>query len=291
MTTKIGWTDETWNPVTGCTKCSPGCKNCYAEPIALKFQKRGILGYEKGFRVKCHPKRLRTPFKWLKPRKVFVNSMSDLFHPDVPDEFIFEIFAVMNKCPQHIFQVLTKRPERMAYMNDKLLWTPNIWAGVSVENIDETIRVTYLSTVDAKIKFISFEPLLGKIFDDWNPNNRIYLPEDGPRFYQSALYFYMQKYIDWVIVGGESGTNPRTMKEYWAVRIKEICSQLEIPFFFKQMGGRGHSKGGNLLSGLKYEEYPGKILSGQDQFKLEYGQEFVAEQPGNKSNKGVDRAR
>ena len=289
MTTKIGWTDETWNPVTGCTKCSPGCKNCYAEPIALKFQKRGILGYEKGFRVKCHPKRLRAPFKWLKPRKVFVNSMSDLFHPDVPDEFIFEIFAVMNKCPQHIFQVLTKRPERMKQLNDKLLWTSNIWAGVSVESIEYADRVRdLLLTYGAKVKFISFEPLLENIFDP--TVGRTY----GSFNYEDRLTTFIKDTgygIDWVIVGGESGPNARPMNPLWAARIASMCKRAGVPFFFKQLGGRGHGKGGNLLYGRKYEEYPGKILSGQDKFKLEYGQEFGAEQPGNKSTKGVDRAR
>lgn len=230
--TKIEWTEMSWNPVTGCTKISPGCKNCYAEAFTRRLQKMGQKKYKNGFKVTTHPGVLNDPNKWKKNTKVFVNSMSDLFHKDVPLSFIKDVFKVMNECEDVQFQVLTKRAERLRNLNKDLSWTHNIWMGVSVENQDYTYRIKELAKTDALIKFVSFEPLIGKI-------NKVSL-----------------KNIDWAIVGGESGPKARKMKKEWALLLRDICQKAEIPFFFKQWGGFNKHKNGRKLEGKYYDEYP-----------------------------------
>jgi protein gp37 len=228
----IEWTDATWNPVTGCTKISPGCANCYAETFAERF--RGVPNhpYEQGFDLKIWPNRLALPATWKKPKRIFVNSMSDLFHKDVPLEYIQEVFAVMNSVGHHTYQVLTKRAERLAELSPQLPWSDNIWMGVSVENADYAYRAKLLSQTDARIKFLSVEPLLGSI-----PA----LPLDG---------------IDWVIVGGESGHRARPIEEAWIVDIREQCDRSGTKFFFKQWGGRNKKANGRLLQGRTWDDMP-----------------------------------
>ena len=235
--TKIEWTHMTWNPVTGCSKISPGCKNCYAERFALRLQRMGHAKYSKGFKVTLHEEELRRPYSWKKPAMVFVNSMSDLFHEEVPLEFVQKVFRVMNSLPYLQFQVLTKRSRRLVELSPYLEWTPNVWIGVSVENQNYVCRIEDLLRVPARIRFISFEPLIGPVKD---------FPSDG---------------IDWVIVGGESGYNARPMKKEWVLRIRNICLERGIPFFFKQWGGKDKNKGGRLLEGRLYEEYPELMYS------------------------------
>lgn len=228
----IEWTDATWNPVTGCTKISPGCKHCYAEVFAERF--RGVPGhpYENGFDLQLWPDRLHLPFSWKRPKLIFVNSMSDLFHQDVPDQFVLEVFNVMNKADWHIYQILTKRPERMLKLNPQLTWTQNIWMGVSVENQQFTYRAEMLADSAAKTKFLSVEPLLG-------PISR--LPLDN---------------INWVIVGGESGRWSRPMSEEWVLEIKGQCENRAVPFFFKQWGGPNKKQSGRLLQGRTWDDMP-----------------------------------
>ncbi|MBU0496560.1 MAG: phage Gp37/Gp68 family protein [Candidatus Thermoplasmatota archaeon] len=228
----IEWTGSTWNPVTGCDKISEGCKNCYAERLALRLQSMGVNKYKKGFKVCLHPKVMDQPFSWKKSQIVFVNSMSDLFHKEVPTEFIKSVFQVMNKASHLTFQVLTKRPERLSELNNELHWTSNIWMGVTVESNDYLSRIDYLRDTDASIKFLSLEPLL-------SPINGINL-----------------KGIHWIIVGGESGPNHRPMKEEWVIEIKEKCDKQNIPFFFKQWGGFNKKKNGRLLNGRIYDQMP-----------------------------------
>ena len=228
----IEWTEMTWNPSTGCTKISSGCKNCYAEIMAIRLKAMGMKKYENGFSLTCHPEDLNLPYKWKKPRMIFVNSMSDLFHEDMPFEFIKQVFNVMNNCQQHIFQVLTKRSENLIKYSSLLNWTPNIWMGLTVENNNVINRIDHLRKASAFIKFISFEPLIGQI-------SNVNLHE-----------------IDWVIVGGESGNNARPIDPNWIVDIKEKCEELDIPFFFKQWGGKNKKKNGNLLLGNKYLQIP-----------------------------------
>jgi protein gp37 len=230
--TSIEWTENSWNPVTGCTKISPGCKNCYAERMAIRLQSMGLEKYSNGFKVKLQPDSLNEPYTWKKPGKIFVNSMSDLFHKNIPESFIMDVFKVMNDCPWHIFQILTKRENRLLELNHKINWTQNIWMGVSIENKDYTHRANILSKTDAYIKFISFEPLLGPIL-------KINL-----------------KNIDWVILGGESGPNARPMKKEWVEEIKDHCEKACVKFFFKQWGGVQKKKNGRLLNGKTYNEYP-----------------------------------
>jgi protein gp37 len=220
---RIEWTDATWNPVTGCTAVSAGCANCYARRIAQRFHG------PRGFDVTLHPNKLDLPRHWRKPRRVFVNSMGDLFHKDVPTAFILDVFRVMNECPQHTFQVLTKRPERMAELAPRLAWTPNIWAGVTVENQEAVGRVSLLRSVPATVRFLSCEPLIGPIDT---------LPLVG---------------IHWVIVGGETGPGSRPMEESWATTIRERCHTADVPFFFKGHGGRQNTR---HLDGLLWNEYP-----------------------------------
>ena len=233
---KIEWTESTWNPVSGCTKISRGCDNCYAERMAIRLKAMGTRGYENGFEVTLHPHALDKPLKMKKPQVIFVNSMSDIFHEKIPDAFIFEIFEVMNKAHWHTFQVLTKRPKRLAKLADKLNWTDNIWMGVTVEANEYVERVDYLRDCPAKIKFLSLEPLIDSVDK---------LDYTG---------------IDWVIVGGESGYGARIIQKEWVLEIKDRCRNENIDFFFKQWGGVNKKKSGRLLDGEIYDEMP-KIFS------------------------------
>lgn len=232
---KIEWTDVTWNPVTGCTKISSGCANCYAERMARRLKAMGQFNYRNGFEVTCHEHMLDYPLRWKKSKTIFVNSMSDLFHENVPDEFIFQIFKVMNKLPQHRFQLLTKRAERLRSLNNVLPWSDNIWMGVTVEDNDCRNRINMLRNTTATIKFLSMEPLLSPV-PDMDLSN-----------------------IDWVIVGGESGPGARPMAKEWVEDICHQCEQRAIPFFFKQWGGVNKKAAGRLLNGLTYDSMPGNI--------------------------------
>jgi len=237
MATKIEWTDITWNPTTGCTKISSGCKNCYAEKMALRLKAMHLEKYAKGFDLAIHPELLCEPYSWKLPRMVFVNSMSDLFHEGVPFEFIKQIFKVMNENPKHIFQVLTKRADKLVEFNEKLNWSSNIWLGVTVEDNKQLNRIDKLRKTDAKVKFLSCEPLLS-----------------------SLKNINLQK-IDWVIVGGESGTNARPIEKIWVEEIKNSCEIYQVPFFFKQWGGRNKKENGRLLNGEIYSEMPNVMQS------------------------------
>jgi len=232
LVSKIEWTESTWNPVTGCTKISAGCKHCYAERMAKRLQAMGQPNYASGFELTLHEKVIGLPLMWKKPQTIFVNSMSDLFHEDVPVEFIQKVFQIMVQAHWHRFQILTKRSDRLLELNPKLSWNFNIWMGVSVENQEYTLRVDHLRKVGAKIKFISFEPLLGPIPD---------LNLRG---------------IDWVIVGGESGHQARPMDASWAVDIRNQCQKMKVPFFFKQWGGSSRKKTGRKLEGRTWDEIP-----------------------------------
>ncbi len=233
----IEWTDATWNPVTGCTKVSPGCKNCYAERLALRLQAMGNPRYRNGFAVTLHPDQLTLPLRWPQPRRIFVNSMSDLFHEAIPEEFIRRTFEVMIKAEWHIFQILTKRAERLAELAPRLPWPPNVWQGVSVENARYTSRITYLQRVPAVVRFLSVEPLLGPI---------PHLPLDD---------------IHWVIVGGESGPRRRSVDPTWVQDIRDQCLAAGVPFFFKQWGGRTPRSKGRVLDGRTWDEMP-QVLAG-----------------------------
>jgi protein gp37 len=233
----IEWTDATWNPVRGCTKISPGCKHCYAEVFAERF--RGVPNhpYEQGFDLKLVPEKLGEPLRWKTPKRIFVNSMSDLFHPKIPADYILRVAEVMIQAPWHTFQVLTKRADRMADLLDGPLAfaasMPHIWWGVSVENKMHGVpRIAHLQRAKARVRFLSVEPLL----------------EDLGRL--------SLKGIHWVIVGGESGPGARPMNEEWVSSLKAQCEHLRIPFFFKQWGGKQKSKTGRLLQGRTYDEMP-----------------------------------
>lgn len=228
----IEWTEMTWNPTTGCNKVSAGCKFCYAEVMTRRLQAMEIDKYKDGFKVKVHEDALDIPYTWKKPKVVFVNSMSDLFHPDVPDEFIHKVFAVMNNTPQHTYQVLTKRAKRLYDLHHQLNWTKNIWMGVSVEDRRVIDRIDFLRETNAFTKFLSCEPLIGPL-QDMNLKN-----------------------IDWVIVGGESGRKARDMDELWVWDIKQQCIEQEVAFFFKQWGGVNKKKAGRELAGMTYDEMP-----------------------------------
>jgi protein gp37 len=235
----IEWTESTWNPVSGCTKTSAGCLNCYAERMAKRLQAMGQNRYKNGFKLTLHPEALNEPYHWKKPRVVFVNSMSDLFHEEIPIEFIQDVFSVMNNNKRHTFQILTKRSERLRELAPLLDWPENIWMGVTIENNDYIDRADDLRTINAAIKFLSLEPLLGPV------------PELD------------LKGIDWVIVGGESGPRARPMQEQWVLDIKKKCdNKHKIPFFFKQWGGVNKKKTGRLLQGKTWDNYP-KIVNQQ----------------------------
>ena len=240
----IEWTDATWNPVTGCTEVSPGCDHCYAKVFAERW--RGTAGhhYEQGFDLRIWPERLELPLTWRKPRRIFANSMSDLFHQGVPSDFVLQVFTIMARAERHTFQVLTKRPHRLLnlvpriteamqpYNHGNQLWPANIWVGVSVETIQYRWRVDKLRAVPAAVRFVSAEPLLGSLAD---------LNIDQ---------------IDWLIAGGESGMQNRECKPEWVVELRDKCQSSGVAFFFKQWGGRTHSAGGRLLDGRTWDEYP-----------------------------------
>jgi protein gp37 len=228
----IEWTEATWNAVTGCSKISAGCANCYAERMARRLKAMRLPNYSRGFKVTLHEELLTLPLQWRKPKMIFVNSMSDLFHEKVPDDFIIHIFDVMNRASWHQFQILTKRSRRLSRMSPILPWTDNIWMGVTVEDQRCACRVDHLRRTSAALKFISMEPLLGPI---------------------SALDL---SGINWVIVGGESGPGARPLKKEWVIDIKEKCQKSNIPFFFKQWGGVNRKKRGRLLEGRLWNQMP-----------------------------------
>lgn len=228
----IEWTEMTWNPTTGCTKISAGCKYCYAEVMTKRLQAMGIEKYKEGFAIKTHEDALQIPYSWKHPKVVFVNSMSDLFHPNVPFSFIEKVFKVMNDTKQHTYQVLTKRAERLFELHKKLNWTPNIWMGVSVEDERVIDRIDFLRQTNAKTKFLSCEPLIGPL-QNLNLEN-----------------------INWAIVGGESGRKARPIKEAWVWDIRQQCQEQGVAFFFKQWGGANKKKTGRLLGGRTYNEMP-----------------------------------
>jgi protein gp37 len=242
LSTSIEWTDSTWNPITGCTKISSGCANCYAERLALRLQAMGNPSYKNGFNVTLHDDALELPLKWKRPQTIFVNSMSDLFHEDIPIEFIMRVFNIMCRANWHCFQILTKRSGRMLELSPQLSWEPNIWMGVTVEDNDYKYRIEHLKNTGAKVKFLSLEPLL-------SPINNLNL-----------------KGIDWVIVGGESGPKARVIKKEWAIDIKNQCQSEKVPFFFKQWGGINKKKAGRELEGRIWNETPPLLPSVQLSF-------------------------
>lgn len=228
----IEWTESTWNPVTGCTKVSPGCKYCYAERMAERLQAMGQANYVNGFKLTLQPHMLELPLKWKKPQTIFVNSMSDLFHEDVPPEYVRRVFDVMNRAEWHRFQVLTKRAERLVDLDSILKWTSNIWIGVSVESNEHRKRIDHLRLTGACIKFLSLEPLLGPL----------------PDLDMTA--------IDWVIVGGESGPQARPMNPAWVIDLRDQCQRAKVPFFFKQWGGKNKKQAGRILERRVWNEMP-----------------------------------
>jgi protein gp37 len=228
----IEWTQATWNPLTGCNKISPGCKHCYAERMSLRLKAMGQPNYANGFKLTMHERSLEIPLKWRKPQMIFVNSMSDLFHKDVPEEFIMRVFDVMAKANWHHYQILTKRSERLLEMSSRLPWQPHIWIGVSVETQKYAYRIDHVRQTGACIKFLSLEPLLGPLK---------HLNLTG---------------IDWAIVGGESGPGARIMKTEWVVDIKNQCQESGVSFFFKQWGGVQKGKNGRELEGRTWDEMP-----------------------------------
>lgn len=228
----IEWTEATWNPLTGCTKISPGCKHCYAERMALRLQAMGQPNYVNGFKLTMHEQALELPLRWKKPQVIFVNSMSDLFHKDVPVVFVQRVFDVMRRANWHQYQILTKRSERLLELDPILEWAPHIWMGVSVENLDYKFRIDHLRKTRARTKFLSLEPLLGP------------LPKLNLRG------------IDWVIVGGESGPGARPMDSAWVIDIRNQCQKAQVPFFFKQWGGTQKKKTGRELEGRTWDEMP-----------------------------------
>lgn len=229
---RIEWTETTWNPVTGCDKVSPGCKHCYAERMAGRLQAMGAAKYRDGFQVRVHPHELEAPLRWRRPRVVFVNSMSDLFHDSVPDAVIINVFQTMAMATQHTFQVLTKRSERLASLAGSLPWPPNVWMGVSVESPRYFDRIAHLQGVPAAVRFLSLEPLLAPL-----PG----LPLGG---------------IGWVIVGGESGPGARPMEVAWVREIRDRCQEQGVAFFFKQWGGVQKKRTGRELDGRLHDGMP-----------------------------------
>jgi protein gp37 len=231
-TSAIEWTHSTWNPVTGCTKVSPGCAHCYAEAFAERW--RGVPGhpYEQGFDLKLWPERLEQPLRWRRPRLIFVNSMSDLFHEEVPDDYVADVFDVMRRADHHVFQVLTKRHERLAELAPRLHWPEHVWMGVSIENRRWAVRADALRRVPAAVRFISAEPLLGRL--------------DGLDLAG----------IQWLIAGGESGPRHRPVREEWVWDLQARCEQAGVAFFFKQWGGFRAKSGGRLLGGREWNDMP-----------------------------------
>jgi protein gp37 len=236
----IEWTESTWNPLTGCTKISPGCKHCYAERMARRLKGMGQPNYVNGFKLTLHEHALELPLHWKKPQVIFVNSMSDMFHKDVPIHFIHKTFEVMRRASWHTFQVLTKRSERLAELDSLIDWPDNVWMGVSVENQDYTFRIKHLQQTHARIKFLSLEPLLG-------PLSNLDLQD-----------------IDWVIVGGESGPGARPIERDWIINIRDQCQSARVPFFFKQWGGVWKKKTGRTLDGRTWDEMPRLASAGAD---------------------------
>ena len=232
INSSIEWTESTWNPLTGCTKVSPGCKHCYAERMARRLQAMGQPNYANGFKLTLHEHVLEYPLSWKKPQMVFVNSMSDLFHQVVPLDFIQKTFNIMRQAHWHTFQVLTKRSSRLVEIDKYIEWPPNVWMGVSVENIDYISRIDHLRTTQAHTKFLSLEPLLG--------------PLPGLNL----------KGIDWVIVGGESGPGARPLQKTWVTDIRDQCQKARAPFFFKQWGGVRKKRNGRALEGRTWDEMP-----------------------------------
>ena len=242
----IEWTEATWNPTTGCDRTSPGWDNCYALTLAKRLKAMGSSKYQAdgdprtsgpGFRLTIHDDALEIPRSWRTPRMIFVNSMSDLFHPDVPFEFIERVFAVMAETPRHTFQVLTKRSKRLAEVGSRLAWPPNVWMGVSVESAGYAFRLNHLRSVDAAVRFVSAEPLLGPLND---------LDLDG---------------IDWLIAGGESGPSARPMESKWVRSLRDQCDDAGVAFFFKQWGGRTPKAGGRELDGAIHDGLPVSVAS------------------------------
>ena len=228
----IEWTEATWNPLTGCDKISPGCTHCYAERMALRLKAMGQPNYQSGFALTLHERMLELPLRWKQPQRVFVNSMSDLFHKEVPEEFVLRVFAVMRQASWHRFQVLTKRSDRLRELSPKIDWPANVWMGVSVESGDYRFRVDDLRHTAARTRFLSVEPLLGPIPD------------------------LDLKDIHWAIVGGESGPGARPMAEAWVIDIRDQCRRAGVPFFFKQWGGVNKKRTGRLLQGRTWDEMP-----------------------------------
>ena len=233
----IEWTEATWNPVTGCTKISPGCTNCYAERMAYRLRAMGQRNYANAFKLTLQPHMLELPLKWRTPQVIFVNSMSDLFHKDVPEYYIQNVFDVMRRAKWHRFQVLTKRADRLKELSPKLPWRSHIWMGVSVESDAYISRINYLRETGAKIKFLSLEPLLGPFID-----------------------LDLEK-IDWVIVGGESGPGAREMRREWVIDIRDQCIRAGVPFFFKQWGGTNKKKSGRVLDNRVWNEMPNSAVA------------------------------
>ena len=231
--TKIEWTESTWNPITGCDRISNGCDHCYAERMAARLQAMGSSRYRNGFDLTIHEDLFDAPLRWKQPRVIFVNSMSDLFHESIPPAAVMKIFATMNKALWHTFQILTKRPMHTLSLLDSLVWTPNIWMGVSVESYRCAHRIEALRRIPADIRFVSFEPLLSAI-----PAN-------------TSL-----ERIQWAIIGGESGPGARPMKPEWATELRKLCRQHGTAFFFKQWGGVNKKAAGRMLEGRTWDEMP-----------------------------------
>ncbi len=231
-TSKIEWTESTWNPITGCTKISPGCQYCYAEKLSKRLMAMGQPNYRNGFQLTLQPHMLEKPLTWKKPQIILVNSMSDIFHKQVPIEYIHKIFDVIERASWHQFQLLTKRSKRMMELSPRLKWPANLWMGVSIENNDYTFRIDHLTQTQGKIKFLSIEPLLGPL-----PNLNL-------------------TNVDWAIVGGESGPNARPIEKTWVEDILKQCKKANVPFFFKQWGGKNKKKTGRSLNGKTWDELP-----------------------------------
>lgn len=232
INSSIEWTESTWNPVTGCTKISPGCDHCYAERLARRLKAMRQPNYINGFETTCHEHMLELPLRWKKPQTIFVNSMSDLFHQKIPTDFILRVFEIMRVASWHRFQILTKRSDRLQKLDSKIEWPPNVWMGVSVETEKYAFRLDHLRRTNAHVKFLSFEPVLGAISNsDLNG-------------------------IHWVVVGGESGPKARPMKRQWVTDIRDRCLAEGVPFFFKQWGGTNKKKNGRTLDGRCWDEMP-----------------------------------